>query len=111
MIKLICFLKRKPGMSVGDFRDHWLNDHGPLVRSSPGLARHIVRYEQNHRLDADYERESGGGFDGVTVQWFRELEDFYAFAAEPGYRESISVDEERFLDRSNLRFVLWHLHV
>ncbi len=64
MIKPICFLKRKPGMGGGDFRDHWLNDYGPLVRSSPDLARHIVRYEQNHRLDADYERESGGGLDG-----------------------------------------------
>jgi hypothetical protein len=106
MIKLICFLKRKPGMGVEDFRDHWLNRHGPLIRTSADFARHIVRYEQNHRLDADYARENGGGFDGVTVQWFRKVADFYAIATEPSYRDTIFVDEERFLDRRGLRFIL-----
>ena len=106
MIKLICFLKRKPGLSPEEFRDHWLTRHGPLVRDTSDFARHIVRYEQNHRLDSDYEREKGGGFDGVTVQWFREVKDFYALAKEPAYRETIFPDEDRFLDRSSLDYIL-----
>jgi|GEM_PF-164619 len=106
MVKLICFLKRKAGLSRAEFRDHWLNRHGPLVASSPDFARHIVRYEQNHRLDEDYAREEGGGFDGVTVQWFEAARNFLAFAREPSYRDTIFVDESKFLDHEGLVFVL-----
>ena len=112
MIKLICFIKRKAGLSRSDFRDHWLNRHGPLVAGLPDFRRHIIRYEQNCRLDSDYERDEGAaggegnGYDGVTVQWFEAREDFYAFAMEPSYKDTIFIDEGRFLDRTSISFVL-----
>jgi hypothetical protein len=106
LIKLICFIKRKPGLSIADFRDHWLNRHGPLIDSLPDFRRHIVRYEQNCRLDIDYERDREIGFDGVTVQWFESRRDFYAFVMEPTYKDTIYIDEEKFLDRSGISFVL-----
>jgi hypothetical protein len=106
LIKLICFIKKKPGLSVADFRDHWLNQHGPLIDGLPDFRRHIVRYEQNCRLDADYERDREPGFDGVTVQWFQSRRDFYSFAMEPSYKDTIYLDEEKFLDRSTLSFLL-----
>jgi hypothetical protein len=111
VIKLICFIKRKPGLSLEDFREHWLNNHGPLIASLPDFRRHIIRYEQNCRVDSDYERDRAGaseGFDGVTVQWFESRRDFYAFAMEPSYKDTIFVDEERFLDRSAISFLLCH---
>ena len=46
MIKLVCFLKRKDGLTREEFYDHWENRHGPLIAGTPELARHIVRYEQ-----------------------------------------------------------------
>ena len=84
MIKLICFIKRKPGLSRDDFREHWLHNHGPLIAGLPDFRRHVLRYEQNCRLDSDYERDQAGsaGFDGVTIQWFESRRDFYAFAGE-----------------------------
>lgn len=106
MIKLICFIRRKPGMSVDAFRDHWLNHHGPLIDSLPQFRRHVRRYEQNCRLDADYERAGADDFDGVTVQWFETRKDFISFAMEPSYRGSVAVDEDRFLDRSGISLVL-----
>ncbi|MGE4608505.1 MAG: EthD domain-containing protein [Myxococcota bacterium] len=106
MIKLICFIKKKPELSIALFRDHWLNHHGPLIESLPDFRRHIVRYEQNCRLDADYERDQGVGFDGVTVQWFESRRDFYSFAMEPSYKDTIYLDEEKFLDRSAISFLL-----
>jgi len=106
LIKLICFINRKPGLSIGDFRDHWLNHHGPLIDSLPDFRRHIVRYEQNCRLDIDYERNRGTDFDGVTIQWFRSRRDFYAFATEPTYKDTIYIDEDKFLDRGGLSFLL-----
>jgi uncharacterized protein (TIGR02118 family) len=101
MIKLVCFLRRKPGLSRDDFHAHWLERHGPLIASTPELARHLVRYEQNHRLASDYERDAPDepGFDGCTVQWMESMESFYAFVREPRYAERIAPDEARFLDR------------
>lgn len=111
MIKMICFIKRKVGLSLEDFREHWLHSHGPLVASLPDFRRHIVRYEQNCRLDSDYERDQGSaseGFDGVTIQWFESRREFYAFALEPSYKDTIFVDEGKFLDRSSISFLLCH---
>jgi hypothetical protein len=104
VIKLVCFFRRKPGMSVADFHAHWLDSHGPLIAGTPELARHLVRYEQNHRLAADYARDEGNpaGFDGATVQWLESMESFYAFVREPKYAELIAPDEGSFLDRESL---------
>jgi hypothetical protein len=102
MIKLVCFFRRKPGMSVAAFHRHWLEAHGSLIAETPMLARHIVRYEQNHRLESDYEREDPEGFDGATVQWLESMEAFLAFVREPAYRELIAPDEQRFIDRGSI---------
>lgn len=101
MIKLCCFVKRKPGMDRDAFRQHWLERHGPLIRNTPELAAPILRYEQNHRLDADFDRDPDG-FDGVTMQWFDSFGDFAGFVQSDAYREVLWHDEERFLDRSGL---------
>ncbi len=104
MIKLCCFVKRKPGMDRDAFHSHWLESHGPLIRDTPELADPLLRYEQNHRLDADYERDPDG-FDGVTMQWFASFEDFTAFVASDAYRDVLSHDEASFLDRANLALI------
>ncbi len=105
MIKLVCFLHRKPGMSVEEFHDHWLNSHGPLIANEPTLAKHLVRYEQNHRLEADYRRKDPRDFDGATVQWLESMESFNAFVREPAYAELIAPDEASFLDRGGLELL------
>ncbi len=105
MVKLLCFLKRKPGMSAEDFHRHWKERHGPLIAGLPKLARHIVRYEQHPRL-AGYEHLGSEGFDGVAVQWFLAIDDFMAFVAEPDYAKHVFPDEEQFLDRGGLVWMI-----
>ena len=102
MIKLVCFFRRKPGMAAAAFHRHWLEDHGSLIAETPTLARHLVRYEQNHRLESDYGREDPGGFDGATVQWLQSMKSFVAFVRERAYRELIAPDERRFIDRESI---------
>jgi len=104
VIKLVCFFRRKRGMSVADFHGHWRESHGPLIADTPELARHLVRYEQNHRLVSDYDRDANGpaGFDGATVQWLESMAGFYGFVREPKYAELIAPDEETFLDRESI---------
>jgi uncharacterized protein (TIGR02118 family) len=105
MVKLFAFLRRREGMTYDEFVTHWRDHHGPLIRDTPELARHIVRYEQHRR------HESGpwsgtDDLDGVAVQWFTSLDDFKAFVADPQYAALIAPDEQRFLDTSKVEFVV-----
>ncbi len=105
MIRLFALLRRRPGMDVDEFRNHWHGVHGPLIRDTPELARHLVRYEQHvrHRPDAI---SGNDGLDGVAVQWFASIDDFVAFVSEPAYAESIAPDERRFLDVDAIEFLI-----
>src|SRR3954468_5718359 len=68
VIKLICLLKRRPGMTPEAFHDYWRNEHGPLIASTKS-GSHVLRYEQNPRPLASYANDPDG-YDGVTIQWF-----------------------------------------
>ncbi|MFI5042142.1 MAG: EthD domain-containing protein [Acidimicrobiales bacterium] len=103
MVKLICFLKRKAGMSPAEFHAYWRDHHGPLVASTKS-GSHVLRYEQNPRALGDYGR-GDHGYDGVTEQWFASLEDFHASLAEDDYR-LIDEDIHRFLDVGSLVFIM-----
>jgi len=98
MVKLVCMLKRKEGLTPAQFYQHWFDVHGPLIRSTPELARHVLRYEQ-HRRVLQPAWAGTPGYDGVTIQWFESVEAFSAFCAEPTYAQLIEPDEATFLDR------------
>jgi uncharacterized protein (TIGR02118 family) len=103
MIKLICFLKRKPGMTPEEFHAYWRDHHGPLVMSTKS-GSHVRRYEQNARPLDSY-RPGDDGWDGVTEQWFDSVADFYASLREEDYK-LIEEDTHRFLDVPSLQVVL-----
>lgn len=103
MIKLICFVRRKPGMSADEFHRYWREQHGPLVaRTTSGS--HVLRYEQNPRIRSEHDRDDDG-YDGVTEQWFASVDDFYASLREPDYAD-IEADIEKFLDPARLVWIL-----
>ncbi|MEY2472520.1 MAG: hypothetical protein QOK28_1849 [Actinomycetota bacterium] len=101
MIKLICFVRRKPGMSADEFHRYWREVHGPLVARTKS-GQHALRYEQNHAVRGN---DDSDGYDGVTIQWYSSVDDFYASLREDDYAE-IAADIEKFLDTSRLEFVL-----
>ena len=100
MIKAIYFIKRKPGMSLEDFREYWLKDHAALVLKVPGL----VKYVQSHTMD------SGISQARADLRWHRS-----AVVREPrrhaqdrehaDQRETLA-DDEKFLDMSKFAFIL-----
>jgi uncharacterized protein (TIGR02118 family) len=97
VIRLICLLKRKPGLSREEFEAYWRDVHGPLVASTKS-ASHVRRYEQHPAASDD-------GWDGVTIQWFDSVDAFYASLREDDYK-LIDADTHRFLDVAALQFVL-----
>jgi len=99
VIKLTAFVRRHPDLSVAEFRRHWHEVHGPLIRDTPALARHIARYEQAPTVDQAH----SGGYDGVAVIWFDSMEGFRAFVSEPAYRDLVAPDERRLLDTDATR--------
>lgn len=105
MVKLFALIRRREGMGVREFRDHWREVHGPLIRDTPELARHVLRYEQHprHRDDA---MSGTDGIDGVAVQWFADMDEFVAFVSEPAYSDLIAPDERRFIDVDSIEFVI-----
>ena len=105
VIKLVCMVKRRPGMEIDDFHRHWRTVHSPLNCDTPSIARYFVRYERNHRARADYGR-GGSDFDGAAVEWYPSVQAFYDMIGEPAYSELIAPDEDRFLDRDNLVWLL-----
>lgn len=103
MVKLICFVKRKPGMSEEDFHRYWREQHGPLVASTKS-GQHALRYEQNHRA-AGQAALGPSDYDGVTIQWFDSVADFQASVAEDDYPK-IAADMDNFLDVNSLVWML-----
>lgn len=99
MIKLTVLVKRNPALSIEEFHDEW-RAHGRMIAEEPVFARFIRRYEQHHRVIADY--RSGDTYDGMAVQWFDSHRDFIALIATPEYRAKMQPDESRILDPDGL---------
>ncbi len=108
--KLVYCVAKKPEMSVDDFRDYWLNRHGPLVRSlwEKGTFPGMLRYVQSHTIyEADGGRTARGAkepYDGITEVWMDSelgatLETTRAASAEGG--RVLLQDESNFIDFAN----------
>jgi uncharacterized protein (TIGR02118 family) len=104
MVRLTCVLRRKDGVTPAEFHEHWRTVHGPLIANSQS-GSHVLRYEQHPRPLDDYSGDDDPGFDGVTVQWFADMDAYRAHMGEPDFAD-MWTDIESFLDTSKLHFVL-----
>ncbi|HEX7096919.1 MAG TPA: EthD domain-containing protein [Acidimicrobiales bacterium] len=110
-VKAFTFVRRKPGMEPEEFHRYWRDVHAARIAGTPALRRHVRRYELNHRLAEDYQRDreqgevADTGFDGVAVLWFDSVEAFDAWRAEPAVAELTVEDMPKFCDDTRL-FVL-----
>jgi EthD domain len=100
-MSMLCILRRKAGMSLDEYHDHWLNRHGPLFQDIAELRDPLLGYEQNHGLDLP-----GAEYDGLTQQWFHSLEAWIELLGVPSVREVVDPDVASFLDPAGIAFVL-----
>ena len=95
-------LTRRPETSHDEFRDYWLDEHVPLVRELPGLARYTAT------LPTAPEHAE---FDGIADLYFADLDALWASTGretdsyDPGDPEQVAVrrDATEFLDLDALR--------
>jgi uncharacterized protein (TIGR02118 family) len=74
MIKRITLIYRREGMSVEEFRRHWLQVHGPLAARTPGLRRYVQHHVVESRTRTNLLRP-----DGIAELWFDTAEDEQRF--------------------------------
>ena len=103
MVKVIALLKRKDNLTQEEFSRYWRQKHGVLVaKTVPGLKRYV----QNHVMKLPGEREPF--FDGVAELWYDDMESWQKSAewylGDKG--KIIRDDEEKFLDKSKMAFVV-----
>ena len=107
MIRLTAMLRRNPALDAALFHDHWRDVHAAKILSVPGIGDRVVRYEQHPRVpDAPGQWTGSEGFDGVTVQWFRDLDAFAAMISDPEYRRIVGPDERELLDLAGSVYLL-----
>lgn len=97
--KILLFMKRKPGMSVGDFREYYESCHAPLAKKySSGISKYIRRYlsPQPHPETGPCEELP---FDVITELWF---DDEALYKGTLGYLTSTKMPEEIIEDEKNL---------
>ena len=105
MVKMFYFFKRRPELSPAEFHRYWREQHGPLFCSTAVAQRYVVRYEQNH---AAPENAGVGGddFDGVSVMWFRSVDDVHAMRADPEFRDVVLPDGDKFIDSTATKLMM-----
>ncbi len=108
MIKFVMCLTRHPDMTREQFRDYWLNQHGPFFMSN-AEAMGAKRYVQSHTLESPLNqglRESRGmqpEYDGVAEVWFESEEALMAGMSSPEGQKlgaALLEDEGNFVDHS-----------
>lgn len=100
-MKTIAFMQRRPDIDRAAFRDHYEVRHAPLA------VRHLrfERYVRNHLLDAP-----DIGFDALSEFWIADFAVIAEAMAGP-VGALLKEDEERFLDRANIRAARAEEHV
>jgi uncharacterized protein (TIGR02118 family) len=120
MVKLVFTLRRREGMTRGEFQTYWREHHAPLVERHAGALR-IRRYVQTHARDTDVDAavtaprgSRPGAYDGVAELWWDSMDDLLAaMASEEGQvaGQELLEDERRFIDLPNSPIWLGEEHV
>ena len=108
MIKFVMCITRHPDMTREDFKDYWMNKHGPFFMENAGAMR-AKRYVQSHIVDTPLNeglrssRNMLPEYDGVAEVWFESEEELIEGMSSPeGQKLSVALleDEGNFIDHS-----------
>jgi len=108
MIKFVMCITRHPDMSREEFKDYWMNKHGPFFMENAD-AMGAKKYVQSYTLDTPLNeglRTSRGmlpEYDGVAEVWFESEQALMEGMSSPeGLKLGAALleDEGNFIDHS-----------
>ena len=108
MIKFIMCITRHPDMNREQFRDYWMNKHGPFFMQNADAMR-AKKYLQSHIIDSPLNqglRDSRGmqpEYDGVAEVWFESEADLIEGMSSPEGQKlgaALLEDEGNFIDHT-----------
>jgi len=105
MVKVITFIKRKPGMPVEEFQSYWRTRHPEVVTRLPGVRRYV----QSHTLLPTY-RSDEPIYDGIAEVWADDTAALRAMTQSPTHA-GVQADEARFIDRASMGVIITEEHV
>jgi uncharacterized protein (TIGR02118 family) len=105
MVKVVTYLRRKPGMGVDEFQRYWRTRHPDVVKRLPGLQRYV----QSHTLPSGY-RKGEPVYDGIAEVWADSTDALREMTRSPAYA-AVQADEARFLDREATGILVTEEHV
>lgn len=117
MIKLIFFLKRKPGISAEEFRDRYENSHALLAKRYIGhlLENYVRNYPTFATLNPSNQPAGSTpaphdiGYDAIAEMWVKDeaaLNEVSRIFNDPEINPILVEDELTFLDRDHTVMII-----
>lgn len=66
MVKVVFGARKRPDLSLDEFRGYWLTEHAALGRQIPGLRRYVISFPVAGQ-------PSIPPYDGLAELWFDDL--------------------------------------
>jgi uncharacterized protein (TIGR02118 family) len=104
MVKGMFLIKRRPGMTVNDFRKHWLEVHASLALKELELRRYV----QCHMIESVY-NFCEPRWDGVAHLWFDDDDAAERAMAVAAQSRALTEDSARFIGQSQRLWVTEHI--
>lgn len=103
-VRLILFLKRKPGLSKEEFSHYWSDTHAPLFLSLDIVKRNVIKYEQAHAHDKYIAAREALGvpssdWDGLVILDGESYDKLFEIFTSEEYARIVAPDEGNFIDR------------
>jgi len=104
--KILLLMKRKPGISMEEFRDYYENHHVPLAMKYPSAATRYMRRYLVPQRHAETGTNEELPYDVVSELWFDNEEDWQAtvdYLANNVMSDEVVEDEMNLFHRPTMR--------
>lgn len=114
MFKIVALLKRRPGMSVEEFKAHYENVHLPI--GTPFLKGNAVSHQRRYLtpMPGPDGQTREADYDVIMEVWFEDRAQFEATMPgwlDPELVERVAEDMPKFLDRAEHQMFFVEEHV
>ncbi|KAF5385132.1 hypothetical protein D9615_000971 [Tricholomella constricta] len=111
-VRIIIFVKRKPGLSKEEFSRYWKGPHAELFTSLETVKKNVIKYEQAHVNDkyitAPQAMAMGltaPDWDGFAVFDAESYDKLFEVFSSEEYAKIAVPDEENFIDRPKFQIL------